>query len=327
MGKKHKIASNFSPFSPCPERFMSRGYRDPIPLKEQIKLASQIKGLSGIGFGFPYPFSEEEKEGIRSFISESGLVLCIIEPGLYSDRKWKYGSLSSPDAGIRREAVELFKRCIDSAVEVGVDHVSLWPGQDGFDYLFQVDYKKAWDHLVEGIEEAAEYNPEVRIAVEYKPKEPRTNSFIRNAGTTLYLIKCIDMPNVGGVVDLGHSLIAGENPAEAAVLLAREDKLFSIHLNDNYRDWDHDLIVGTACFWETLEFFYWLNRVGYDGWYIMDLFPYREDGFSALQASVDNSLKMLRMAEKLQETGLAASMDNNDVVEAIRILWKSILKE
>ena len=64
------------------------------------------------------------------------------------------------------------------------------------------------------------------------------------------------------------------------------EKLKQVHLNDNYRDWDHDLIPGSVTVWEHIEFFYWLQKLGYDGWYSLDIFPYREDGIEAVELAV-----------------------------------------
>jgi len=225
---------------------------------------------------------------VKSLLQETGLELATLEAGIYPDRKWKLGTLTSPDPGIRREAIALSKRALELTAELGAADLLFWPGQDGFDYPFQVDYQESWKLLIDGLGEIAAHQPSVRISIEYKPKEPRTNIYVRNAGVILYLLKTLDMPNVGATLDYGHSLVAGENPAEAAVLLTREGKLFQIHVNDNYRDWDHDLIVGVVSFWETLEFFYWLEKLGYDGWLIMDVFPYREDGMAAFQQCVRN---------------------------------------
>ena len=38
---------------------------------------------------------------------------------------------------------------------------------------------------------------------------------------------------------------------------------------------------------EFLELSFWLKEVGYEGWYSMDQYPYREDGQGALRASVE----------------------------------------
>lgn len=321
---KYRIGSGFAPFSPCADRFVQSGYRDPMTLREQVKLAAQVDGLRGIGLDYPYQFSDNGIEDVKDLLVETGFEFCTLELGLYPDRKWKLGTFCSPDPGIRREAIEMSKRGLDAAVETGAYDVLLWPGQDGFDYPFQVDYDRCWDLLIDGIGEVAAYRSDIRISVEYKPKEPRTNIFVRNAGTLLYLINAIGLPNVGATIDFGHSLVAGENPAEAAVLLAREDRLFQVHVNDNYRDWDHDLIVGSVSFWETLEFFYWTIKSGYDGWYVMDVYPYREDGLKALQQCVSNTEWFLDNAHAIvasdMEIKLGDAMMNSDVISSSGIL-------
>jgi molybdenum cofactor synthesis domain-containing protein len=230
-------------------------------------------------------------------------------------------------AAVVGDAIELSKRGLDLAREMGAYDVLLWPGQDGFDYAFQVDYRACWKMLAEGISEIASHAPDVRVAVEYKPKEPRAHCFIRNAGTLLYLLKCVDLANVGATIDLGHSFVAGESPAEAAALIAGEGKLFRVHLNDNYRDWDHDLIVGSVHFWETLEFLYEILGPGYDGWYLMDVFPYREDGYAAIQQCVRNTECLLDLAHRVPRDEIRKATAAMDAVSSIETLRQLILGE
>jgi xylose isomerase len=164
----------------------------------------------------------------------------------------------------------------------------------------------------------------VKIAIEYKKEEPRANCYVRNAGVLLNLLGEIRMQNVGGCIDLGHSLVAGENPAEAAVLLHRAGKLFQVHLNDNYRDWDHDLIIGSVTFWETLEFFYWLARCGWDGWHILDIFPYRIDGPGSLQEAVNRTIRFIQIAEKIATRSVQDGLARSDVLAVGRELWAKL---
>jgi xylose isomerase len=47
------------------------------------------------------------------------------------------------------------------------------------------------------------------------------------------------------------------------------------------------MIVGTihtVCY---IEMLYWLDRCGYDGWFSMDQYPYREDAAGAIGESVE----------------------------------------
>lgn len=319
---KYRIASGFAPFSPCADRFNPAGYQEPVSLEEQFEAASRVNGLTGVGLDYPYQF--RSSEDVKPLLEKTGLELATVEIGLYPDKKWKNGTFTSPDPGVRREAIEMSKETLDVAAELGAFDVLMWPGQDGFDYPFQSDYLRFWSLLVDGIGEVAGHRPDVRIAIEYKRMEPRTNCYIRNAGVLLRLLAEVGMENVGGCIDLGHSLVAGENPGEAVVLLHRAGKLFQVHINDNYRDWDHDLIAGSVTFWETLEFFYWLRRCGWDGWYILDIYPYRLNGREALQQGVDRTRFFIELSERLDSEALRDELYRADVLSTGERLWKFI---
>ncbi|MBN1837432.1 MAG: TIM barrel protein [Spirochaetales bacterium] len=317
-----KIASGFAPFSPCADRFNVAGYREPMSLAEQFEAAAAIKGFGGVGLDYPYQFTRAGE--VRPLLEKTGLQFVTLEIGLYPDRKWKHGTFTAPDPGVRREAIEMSKRALDMAAELGAADVLMWPGQDGFDYPLQSDYQKYWSLLVDGIGEVGAHRPDVKIAIEYKRMEPRTNCYVRNAGVLLAILNELRMDNVGGCVDLGHSLVAGENPGEAVVLLARARKLFQVHINDNYRDWDHDLIVGSVSFWETLEFFYWLRRCGWEGWYILDIFPYRLDGSGSLQQGVDRTRFFVELAGRIDSRELRGALERADVLAAGKELWSKV---
>ena len=95
------------------------------------------------------------------------------------------------------------------------------------------------------------------------------------------------LANVGVCIDVGHSLLASENVAESVVLLQHYgQRLFHMHFNDNYRTWDDDMIVGSVHVVEYFELLFWLREAGYNGWYSMDQYPYRENGVAAVRESV-----------------------------------------
>jgi sugar phosphate isomerase/epimerase len=129
--------------------------------------------------------------------------------------------------------------------------------------------------------------PDVKLVVDYKPKQPRAHCFIGTVGKTLLLIEKVNRPNVGAMVDVGHTLMAYESIAESAALLHHfGNKLCYMHFNDNWRLWDDDMTVGSIHMVEMLELLYWLDRIGYDGWYALDIFPYRENGARAATESI-----------------------------------------
>jgi xylose isomerase len=322
--EKLRIDAATTSFSTCADRFVKGGYRESISFEEQVHELSRVKGITGLAVDFPSQFDDPVK--LKQLLANNGLALGMVEIDVFSDPKWKYGSLSSTDNTVRKEAVTLVKRGIDAAESAGAADVQLWLGQDGFDYPFQSDYEAAWNHLTEGITELSEYNRDVKIVIEYKPKEPRNKCHISTIGKALLLCEAAGKPHVGITLDVGHSLMAQENPAESAVLAARQGRLFHLHLNDNYRDWDHDMIIGSVNLWEMIELFWWLRRIGFDGWYGIDIYPYREDGYAALSRTVGMIHKLYEIAGTLDETGIKEKMSQQDIVGTLELLTAHVLR-
>ena len=283
------------------DRYVSGGYKDPIPLRERLRRIGAQKGVSAVEITYPGDMDETTYAQYRPLLEELGLRICAVGVELVCDRSWRTGSFTSPSAGIRERSVRLVERAMDFAASVGCGVVNLWLGQDGFDYLFQTDYVLAWERLTAGLRTCAEYNGAVRLGLEYKPSEPRLKCLVDSAGTALSLCQCVGAENVGVTMDVGHSLMAKENPAQTAAVLMAQKRLFHLHLNDNYLLADDDMPVGSVHFLQFLELFFWLKRCGYDGWYSLDMYPYRDDPDAAVRSSV----KFIRNAERLTEERLS----------------------
>ena len=63
---------------------------------------------------------------------------------------------------------------------------------------------------------------------------------------TLLGIEKIGLPNIGILLDFGHSLYGGKSPADAAQLAIDHGRLFGIDVNDNLRGWDDDMVAGPS---------------------------------------------------------------------------------
>jgi xylose isomerase len=164
----------------------------------------------------------------------------------------------------------------------------------------------------------------MRVGIEYKPKEPRTHQIVPNAVKALRMSEDTGCENVGVIMDIGHSLIAKENPAEEAVYLMNKKRLFHLHSNDNYNDWDYDMLPASVHLWENLELFYWLDRLGYEGWINFDICPFREESFASCELSIRNTKRMVDYVQKLDVDLLSRSIGNNDAVASQQILWKAL---
>ena len=315
-----KLASNLCPFARLSDRFVTAGYTEGYDFRRQVTMLAEIDGISGTGFGWPCPHAAAMKRAM----DEAGLALCTIDTDVYTDPQFKHGSLSNRDPKIRRAAIDRIKGAIDAAAKFGSPDINLWLGHDGFEYFFQGHYADAWKWIEEGLQEVSEHNPRVPISIEPKCKEPRAHSYVANTSTALLLVNKINKPHVGITLDFGHSLAALENPAESAVLAMREGRLQQVHLNDNYRDWDHDLVPGSVNVWDHVEFFYWLRKLGYDGWFCIDIYPYRNEGPDVVKRTVQVVDKCCCIADKLLDMNVEQLVRDGQTMEVMRILWDMV---
>jgi xylose isomerase len=269
------------------ERYVSSGYKPFLPLSERVASIARLEGVTAVEVTFPNDVNAESLQEFRALVDRHGLKVSALGVELVCDAEWRDGSFSAPDAGRRAKSVDLTIRAMDLAAELGVEVVSLWLGQDGFDYVFQADYTAAWDLLVSGLRTCARHRGDIKLGVEYKLSEPKMNCYVNSGGKALALAMATGMPNVGITLDVGHAFNARENPAEIAAVLQREGRLFHLHLNDNYGLADDDMPVGTVHWAQYVELMYWLDRSGYEGWCTLDLYPYRDDAGAACEASLD----------------------------------------
>ena len=278
------------------DRFLSSGYKDVAPMEDLVRQAASIEGVGGLELVGTWDVSLESADTVGELLQKHGLSCVSIIPDHFSQKRWGLGTLSAKNQETRKAAVDYTYECIEMARRLNCPTLNIWPGQDGYDYHLQSDLVTERRWLVDNLRELAGSAPELRFALEYKPKEPRNFSFMARAADTLLIAKEIGLPNVGVTIDTGHSFVAGENPAEAVVILQEYGrKLFHMHFNDNHGHWDDDMIVGSVHFPVYVELMYWLEETGYEGWYSMDQYPYREDGKGAIEASI----RFLQMIERI----------------------------
>ena len=54
-----------------------------------------------------------------------------------------------------------------------------------------------YDWMLEGLDECAAHNPNVKVSLEYKPKEPRTHIMINSTAKALLFVNTVNRPNLG----------------------------------------------------------------------------------------------------------------------------------
>jgi sugar phosphate isomerase/epimerase len=321
-----RFSANINTFNACADRYVLSGYGQRLTTDELIQAATQVEGLTGVEVVGLWHVNDDNLEQMQRQIRDAGLEVTCVTPDIWASGKWGWGSFSANDPKIRREAIQEVKKSMEWARQLNCEVVDLWFGQDGYDYPLQADFLAAWDRIIEGTIECAEHVPEVKLVIEYKPKEPRTHCFIGTVGKTLLLVEKVNKPNVGAMIDVGHALMAYENAAESAAMLQYfGQKLFYMHFNDNWRLWDDDMTVGSVHIVEMLELLYWLDHMDYAGWYALDIFPYRENGIRAATESIRWIKGLHSLLDKLGRDRIAGVIAAGDAMEASALVREALL--
>jgi xylose isomerase len=296
-------------------------YHEDRPLADKLALAAGVEGMAGVEMVYP---SEITDAGVKDLLDRHGLVNSAVNVNIKSDPRWVKGALTNPDRDIRAEAVRWIAAGMDLAAELGSDLVTVCPLADGHDYPFEINYSAAWRRLIDGLTAAADHRADVRLSIEYKLSEPRAKVMVGNVGKALYACEKIGRDNVGVTLDVGHALYAGESSAESIALLADAGRLFLVHGNDNYRNWDWDLVPGTVNFFDLLEVSYTLKQVGYDGWLAFDVFPSRVDPVEAMNLSIRMTQLADSIVERIGEAKIEETIAAADPLATLELIRAAI---
>jgi xylose isomerase len=321
-----RFSANINTFNAGADRYVLSGYGKRLNTDQLIEAATRVPGLTGVELVGLWHVNDTNVEQIRRQVTDAGLVVTCVTPDIWASAKWGRGSFAANDPQIRRDAIHEVSKSMEWARQLNCEVVDLWFGQDGYDYPLQADFQAAWDRIIEGTIACAEHVPEVKLVLEYKPKEPRTHCFISTVGKTLLLIQKVNRPNVGAMIDVGHALMAYEDAAESAALLQYfGDKLFYMHFNDNWRMWDDDMAAGSVHTIELLELVYWLDRIGYSGWYALDIFPYREDGIRAATESIRWIQGLHGLLDKIGRDRIGQVVGDGDAMAASAMIREALV--
>ena len=312
-------------WKPSYDRYLLSDERYKPTVFEMIEAAAEV-GLDGIELIYPQQVNAENLDEIQIALKKSQLVCAAVAVSVSSKNKFRGGSLTADNQDTRREAIETVKSGMDIAGQLNASGVNLWLGRDGFDYPFQIDYDQSWNRLVTAFQEIGRYRPDIHVAIVYKTKEPRKYLLASSAAKTVILAKEVDLENIGALIDFGHTLVTNESPAEAVSLLARNNILFHTHLNDNTRLWDDDMAFGSIHFLETIEFLYWLDRVGYQGWLSFDPHAQLEDASALISESLAYTRGILKVMDQIGHEKIEAAITSRQVTEIMALLRENIFK-
>lgn len=204
----------------------------------------------------------------------------VVETGaryLLDPRRKHEPTLMTADPAGRAKRVEFYRHCLDAAVELGADCLSIWSGvlRDG------VDEATATRRLVGGLEEVLEYADERRIDIGF---EPEPGMFIDTMTRFERLQKTVVHPRLRLTLDVGHLHCLGEVPIDA-VIRRWGSQLVNVHLEDMHAGVHEHLMFGEG----EIEFppvLKALLQVGYSGGVHVELSRHSHDAPNAAARSI-----------------------------------------
>ncbi|MGM0400139.1 MAG: sugar phosphate isomerase/epimerase family protein [Chloroflexota bacterium] len=296
--RRWKLSANAAFFGAQSDGYTQ--YQPDRTLEQKFELVSQIEGLDGIELKFP--FDLEDVGLAERLLREHDLELSAVNVDIKDATYFRYGALSARSTQARKKAVERLCTGMDIAAALGANLVTTCPLAEGYEYAFEINHGAAWQRFIQTVKEVATYRDDVRLALEYQPHDMEAKPLLNGVGKMLFVCAEVDEPNMGANLDIGHSFAGQESPAEAATLLARKDRLFYMHTNDNPGDGgDWDMVSGSVHLWEWLELLYTLDRISYEGWLGADIAAHQLDPVPAFQA---NTTMLKRMMAFLEGTDL-----------------------
>ena len=323
--KKQEFGAGIWHFATYLDRYATDGYGEPRSVIEAIELAGKVQDLSYVDINYPYFGGEFSNEQIKKALDKAGLKVIGITPEIYT-REFSKGAFTNPDPGVRKRAHELITEACEAVRFFNASYVKLWPGQDGWDYPFQVDHKSIWKNSMDGVGSLATENSDLKFVIEYKPREPRVKMIYDSMTRTLLGIEQIGLPNIGVLLDFGHAIYGGESAADSAQLAIDHGRLFGMDVNDNYRSWDDDLLAGSLHPMELFEFFYVLRKNNWQGVWQLDQFPFREDSVEMANMAIDFLKSVDKALDDLDYDALSDAQANHDAMGALKIAQKALYK-
>ena len=291
-------------FSPSGSRF-HENYKPDLDIERRLEIASTLAdyGLGAIEAHYSNEVNEDNADIWKEFVNGTGIKLITIIPLLFRDSRFEFGSLSNPDAQVRREAIMLTQRALELNKEMRTEFAVVWPGIDGYENPFGIDFPSMRHRFAEGLAEAMDSVPGVRIAFEPKPYEPRGRIIYGTTPEGMLLCRQIESmleaPANKKVLkdghalccmnpEIGHSLMAYEDLPYAYSWPLSEGRLAHMHLNSQpLGNFDQDLNVGVIAPEQLDALMYVLKMHGYGGWFGIDVNPERMPVETAVKISID----------------------------------------
>jgi L-rhamnose isomerase / sugar isomerase len=270
--------------------------------EEKFSDAGQVHLLTGIcptvalHVQWDCPEGVQSTEEIKRFANRYGVTPGSINPNLFQDQEYKYGSFGNPDESVRQRAMRHTKDSIEIARRLNGRDISFWFA-DGSNYPGTANIRQRKQWFVEGLKTAhQQLSPDQRMLVEYKPFEPAFyHTDIADWGMALLLSRAAG-PQAKVLVDTGHHY-AAQNIEQIVVWLLAETMLGGFHFNDR-RYADDDLTMGSIDPYQVFRIFHEIHFFEWETGQRPDI-AYMVDQSHNLKGKIESMIQTVTMAQQL----------------------------
>jgi L-rhamnose isomerase/sugar isomerase len=186
-----------------------------------------------------------------------------INPNLFQDQEYKFGSLCNPSAEIREQAIAHVLDSIEISKKLGSRDLSLWL-PDGSNYPGTQNMRKRIGWLEDALRRAHDHlAPGQQLLIEYKPFEPAFyHTDIADWGMSSHLARQAG-PQARVLVDTGHHY-SSQNIEQIVAWLLHTGLLGGFHFNDR-RYADDDLTLGSIDPYQIFRIFHEIHTAADEG--------------------------------------------------------------
>lgn len=307
-----------------------------IDLGDKLADAGHVHALTGccptVAVHVLWDFKPgEDPKAVARLAKRHGVKIGAINPNLFQDQEYKWGSFGNNDAAIRERALQ---HCFDSVAigqAVGSEYLSMWfadgtnyPGQDSIR-----GRKKNFEEALRALHR--KMGPKQTLLVEYKPFEPAFYATdIADWGMALLLAKKAG-PRAKVLVDTGHHYNA-QNIEQIVAWLLDEDMLGGFHFNDR-RYSDDDLTLGSIDPYQVFRIFHEIHLFAADRGR-MPKIAYMIDQCHNEKPKIEATIQTVVMAQELyvkaalvDHDALYKAQAANNVVDAELVLKRAFFTD
>ncbi|HEX3893694.1 MAG TPA: TIM barrel protein [Terracidiphilus sp.] len=235
-------------------------------LEEKFSDAGEVHKLTGVTptlalhVLWDLPDGAADVSRVRALSAKHGVAAGSINPNLFQDQEYKFGSLCNPSREIREQAVAHVIDSVGLARALGSRDVSLWL-PDGSNYPGTQSMRKRLEWLEEALRKSHDaLGSNQRLLIEYKPFEPAFyHTDIADWGMAAHLATKAG-PQARVLVDTGHHY-AAQNIEQIVVWLLHANILGGFHFNDR-RYADDDLTLGSIDPYQIFRIFHEIQQSG-----------------------------------------------------------------